>query len=96
MADQLHRARAPAQELPTRLELVEMARHLHDLALEATYDRDGETFNRPDLHSAAKAIELIGKLCGHLGDGRTMDKATLERELDRMGYRLEAKMKRVG
>lgn len=97
MADQLRRARARArEELPSKLELVAMAVEVYNDCREHTFEKNGTEWPQPQHGNALKAIELIGKLCGHLGDGKTMDRATLERELDRLGFQLVAKVKRVG
>ncbi len=87
------RTRAPAQEkpIPTRDDLLREALHVYELALEMTYDRDGETYSRPELPSAIKALELAGRLIGALGDGKNMSVDQLRNELDRLGWKLVPK-----
>ena len=89
----LVRQRVRSGEAPTVLELVEMALELYDLALCASFERDGVSWVHPEIGSAAKALELAARLCGYLGDGRQMTRTQLEQELDRMGYRLVPKEK---
>lgn len=86
------------ERIPTLVELVSMALDLHDLALEATYERDGQSWPRPEIGSACKTLELVAKLAGYVGDGRNMPLDQLRSELDRLGYRLEpkGKLKAVG
>ena len=86
------KSRRRAYEIPTRDDLLCMAMEIYDFAMEKTHmQRDGNEAPCPELSSATKAVELMGRLIGVLGDGRTMDKAQLERELDRLGYELRPK-----
>ena len=66
---------------------------VYDSAMEATYEREGNVYPQPNHGAAIKAIEVMGRLLGVLGDGRNMSMEQLRGELDRLGFRLEPKNK---
>lgn len=70
-----------------------MALEVYDSCQKYTIVRDGGEWPNPQHGNALKAIELMARLLGHLGDGRQMTEQQLRSELDRMGYKLVAKEK---
>lgn len=90
------KAGAHAQEIPTRFDLIQRGLRLYDMALGVKREcEDGRRWITPEVGSACKALELVARLCGHLGDSRGMSIDQLRTELDRMGWKLVPKHEAV-
>jgi hypothetical protein len=93
-------SRARASSARDTESLLELCGEVYGAALEkrrSYYDKQGElrVVAEPDLTAAARAIELMGKLLGIVGDGRNMTLEQFRAELASRGLRLAPSLQSV-